>query len=240
MRRLLTAAGISAMLLLCSCSLIKNDSPGIEESETGGIFVSKEFTEDDLFVQDFLNETYEYVQKYEWLRTPDTTYLSTRFDFIQLEQSFDERAENPYCVLPWDYPQTKPKLQEELEQYFTAEGVRYFLDRTAICKTVGQKVGDDGILRSVVVAEGGEFDENGHLAHEPDFIELDGYLYRTENGGPPELSGIWSTVHVTERTDDKIVFTYIEDDHGTLIESTGVLKYEDGWKYSRVGNCWRE
>lgn len=252
MRKIMLTAAVAAALMLCSCSLIYDnssepisDSPTTEESSDissessssiGGFIVPTEFTEDDLFVQRFMTENVEKLRRLDWFNPFGTGEL-IEFDFVQMEKPFEERVREPYVPVPEGYPRTIAELKREAADCLTADGVERLLYSYGICE---RTEGENGVTAVIVKEEGhlDHFDENGCLEHQPRIIELDGKLYRGEGGSIHSftLDGFWSTAHVISRTDDEIVFAYVYEFYNELNEATGRLKYEDGWKCS----WWRD
>ena len=155
---------------------------------------------------------------------------------MQLETPYEERTKTPY-VLATDCWKDIAAMKADLNKYLTSDAAERFLSingeymaNAAVAEAIDR---EDNIMR-VEITEGGAFDENGYLKYEPQLVEIDGFLYCHEGGAgsSPSLGGIWSTAHVISRTDDEIVFKYTSNVYNELVEMTGVLKYEDGWKFA--------
>ena len=207
-----------------------------ESSESlGGFIVPTEFTEDDLFVQNYLKLNAVILNRLDEVFRCAAGYVD-EIDFVQLETPYEERTKNAY-VLASHCWRDIAAFKADLNKYLTSDAAERFLSINGeymANAAVAELVDWEDDIMSVEITEGGAFDENGYLKYEPRLVEIDGFLYCHEGGAgsSPSLGGIWSTAHVISRADDEIVFKYTSNVYNELVEMTGILKYEDDWKFA--------
>ena len=203
-----------------------------------------EFTEEDKELQKFLSETANEAAMYQSLY--DGGYfggigfqiegdqehegiISARFP--QSEEALDKQISCSFMLLSDELPfKTRAELEACLKQYYSAEIVSGFMASVGVGK-ITQYTEDDCLIE---ITENGYFDDNGFLIRAPQFIEINGRLYRDEGAKGGWFTPNWSMAKVISKTDEEIIFSYLGygmDDIKEIRAGLGRLKYEDGWKY---------
>lgn len=223
---------------------LPNDSnlPDISASDDfpGNIVIPTEFTEEDKELQQILNDIGD-----------DALEVCKAFGYYS-QSPFLDKTKNKYFLFPQmekpitfqldKYPYfgdamfLNSNLLRQLANSFTAEAAAIFTNDLDIGK--GVIISADELDLTVRITEGGDFDENGYLTDPPFIIEMeDGSVYLNTFGYivGRDFSGYWSTAKVISQTDSEIVFSYIYELDGELLQTKGRLLNENGWKFSWCG-----
>lgn len=139
-----------------------------------------------------------------------------------------EDYEQDYTLMPVgkaknekiEYPQTIDELKSLFLEYFTQQCVDGYM--TGVCKATMTE-NPDGTY--TVVPE----DEKSYRQ----FVEINGKIYVRTNYVGGSGTPVWSTAQITEKSGDRIKFSYVHSGLGDYYNAEGLIKYErGGWRMS--------
>lgn len=209
-----------------------------QSSDVSAAPVPVVFTDEDREVQKIFSELKEPAKEiYSWLTGYDhITDLKFRYPDDETEtheyglfDAFSDRFETP---------KTCSEMKSLMLEYFSADRTDIFLSAFAVCNAVKNPDGTYTLS---------SYDDKP-LSHKQ-FVEIDGKLYRDEGVWATAIIIDTETIKVTDKTDDLIEFTYLNDDYTRIFDNsaclnditlyrkyslTGTLKYErGGWKLDK-------
>lgn len=211
-----------------------SSSSDISESDNSadGILIPTEFTSDDLdlrsILDNSLNRAVEVTELFGYYGSSsfDTSTGRKCFLFPQMEAPITYQFDKyEYCTLS-----DTDSIFMRLENLFTADAVEKFMNNIAIAEVTENDADSDD--RIVTILYGGVFDENDNLTEPPRIIEFSGQKFLLMGTQAPNINFYTSTAKVISRTNNEIIFSYICERNGELLQGKGRLVYENGWKYS--------
>lgn len=211
----------------------------VPDSSYNGIVIPTEFTDDDRELQNLLyliDDTAEELNGHFFHSNRSATY-SVNVIFPQLKKPITFQFDKYYYMQSFSIGgRSLTDFRKRLCETFTVEAVGEYMKLIAVAEKAEDVQYDCDLAVNIV--EGGIFDEDGYLTELPRIFELDEMLYETRSFDSSEqtFSGYWSTAKVVSKTDDEIIFTYIRDINGELVQETGrMLNEDDWWKFSWCG-----
>ncbi|MDE7229455.1 MAG: hypothetical protein K2N56_03155 [Oscillospiraceae bacterium] len=184
-----------------------------------------DFTEDDLWLQSFLNE------KWSMAYYLFHTYADPAYE-IHNESNSDPEHKYRYYVhkdgydLPYDlvdntYFNNAEEYEALCEKYFSSDVSKAFIPYADIA---------DPENDCISIREKSD--------HAPQLIEINGRLYHAASGMGGEFVPFLDKAMVISKTDNEIVFTYLCGLYNEIVAGKGVLKKEDGvWKFGWFRIC---
>lgn len=119
-----------------------------------------------------------------------------------------------------EYPQNISELEELYLEYFTQECVDGYM--AGVCKATMSE-NPDGTY--TVVPE----DKNSYRQ----FVEINRKLYVRTNYVGGSGTPVWSTAQITEKSEDRIKFSYVHSSMADYYNAEGLIKFErGGWRMS--------
>lgn len=194
-----------------------DNSVDIESLET----LEFDFTEDDLWLQSFLQENWS--MAYYLFRTymdPTGFYESVNESNSDLEHKLRYFVHKDGYDLPYDlventYFNNAEEYLALCDKYFYSFVSRNFVPHA-----------------DIVDAENDYISVREDMSYDPQLIEINGRLYHAASGMSGEFAPFLDKAMVIFKTDNEIVFTYLCGLYNEIVAGKGVLKKEDDvWKF---------